>query len=204
MTCRRFNKELKLWLEKSLDTDPSLKRKENPVPEQLKQHARECGNCRARMETSLSLIFPKKIVPPSSAKLEAEILSRIHKRTVKVRKFSRILYPALASAAMLMFAVLFFLQVSGGKEETAIVRFYLDASGASEVFLVGDWNGWDTEATPLIDAEGDGIWETEIRLVPGREYQYQFLINGETWVHDPRAPFSVDDGFGGKNSILQL
>ena len=85
-----------------------------------------------------------------------------------------------------------------------VVRFYLEAPSASTVALVGDWNDWDGEAHLLRDVEGDGLWETEIRLVPGREYRYQFFIDGKEWIADPGAPLSVDDGFGGKNSVLQL
>ena len=41
-------------------------------------------------------------------------------------------------------------------------------------------------------------------LTRNRSYTYSFVIDGERWVPDPGAPETVDDGFGGVNSILRL
>ena len=38
----------------------------------------------------------------------------------------------------------------------------------------------------------------------GREYQYKFVINGETWVDDPEADKYVGNEFGGTNSVVIL
>lgn len=84
------------------------------------------------------------------------------------------------------------------------VEFRLEAPRASEVAVVGDWNGWDAEANPLRDTDGDGVWETTVTLRPGEEYQYQFLVDDETWMPDPSSPLTVDDGFGGMNSVLNI
>ena len=70
--------------------------------------------------------------------------------------------------------------------------------------MVGDWNGWNPDAHPLTDDNGDGIWETEIKLHPGKEYRYQFYIDKEIWIADPDAPLAIEDGFGGVNSILRI
>jgi hypothetical protein len=56
----------------------------------------------------------------------------------------------------------------------------------------------------MTDVDGDGIWQIEIEVQPDKEYQYQFLINGERWIPDPEAPMNVDDGFGGENSVLNI
>jgi 1,4-alpha-glucan branching enzyme len=48
--------------------------------------------------------------------------------------------------------------------------------------------------------DGRGVWSIVLPLPPGR-YEYQFIINHETWVLDPAAP-AVDDGMGGQNSLL--
>jgi hypothetical protein len=52
--------------------------------------------------------------------------------------------------------------------------------------------------------DGDGVWEIEIPLKKGEEHQYQFLVDGESWIPDPEAPLQVGDGFGGVNSVLQI
>ncbi len=43
-----------------------------------------------------------------------------------------------------------------------------------------------------------------MRLRRDRSYTYGFVIDGERWVPDPGAPETVEDGFGGVNSILRL
>lgn len=81
------------------------------------------------------------------------------------------------------------------------VRFVLHAPDAQSVSLAGTFNQWDATATPLVRAE-DGLW-TATLLLPRRDHQYAFVVDGERWVPDPAAP-AVDDGFGRQNSVLAL
>ena len=67
------------------------------------------------------------------------------------------------------------------------------------VHLAGEFNAWSTSADPLIKG-ADGTWTITKKLAAGR-YPYKFVIDGGTWKDDPSAKESVDDGFGGKNSI---
>jgi anti-sigma factor RsiW len=83
-----------------------------------------------------------------------------------------------------------------------LVRFSLSVPGASRVNLVGDFNQWSREATPLND-HGNGVWTISIPLSPGR-YQYKFLVDGERWILDPHTPAHYPDGFGGRNSLLSI
>jgi hypothetical protein len=89
-------------------------------------------------------------------------------------------------------------------ERVVRVELRLEAPNARRVSVVGDWNAWDTAADPLRDPDDDGVWETTITLRPNEEYQYQFLIDGQTWIPDPSSALTVDDGFGGKNSVLDI
>ena len=82
-----------------------------------------------------------------------------------------------------------------------LVRFLLRAPGAREVHLVGDFNHWSVDATPLEDPDGNGIWTVTVPLPPGR-YQYKFLVDGEKWEVEPDAQAYQPDGFGGMNSLL--
>jgi len=68
------------------------------------------------------------------------------------------------------------------------------------VAVAGDFNGWSTEATPLRRGPG-GTWTVELPLGPGR-HQYQFVVD-DVFVPDPAGP-TVDDGFGGKNAVIDL
>lgn len=85
-----------------------------------------------------------------------------------------------------------------------VVRLELLAPAAESVAVVGDWNGWDPQAHHLSERNGSGLWEIEIEVLPGEEYRYQFLIDGEQWIPDPTSPITVGDGFGGTNSVLNI
>jgi len=118
---------------------------------------------------------------------------------------ARVLLPA---AAVILLAVTAFLALRAPAvpetDRSVRVLLVLEAPEAGEVSVVGDWNAWDPQANPLDDTDGDGVWRAEIQVHPGAELRYQFLIDGRTWIPDPGAPFQVDDGFGGKASVLQI
>jgi hypothetical protein len=84
----------------------------------------------------------------------------------------------------------------------ASVRFDLRLpSAASEVAIVGDFNGWDETATPMARRGRDGTWSASIPLAPGR-HTYAFVVDGETWIVDPMAPQVPDDGYGPANAVV--
>ncbi|HKI82936.1 MAG TPA: isoamylase early set domain-containing protein [Candidatus Krumholzibacteria bacterium] len=85
-------------------------------------------------------------------------------------------------------------QVDGG-----ILFEYTDAS-ANSVALAGDFNEWNTTATPMEDPDGDGTWSVVVKLKPG-SYGYKFVINGGTWVTDPGNPRTGGD-YG--NSLIDI
>jgi Carbohydrate-binding module 48 (Isoamylase N-terminal domain) len=80
-------------------------------------------------------------------------------------------------------------------------QFVLDAPHASRVALVGDFNAWDTAATPLTRVASSGIWTVTVPLAPGR-HTYAFMVDGATWTLDPRAPTAQDPDFGTPSSVV--
>ena len=80
-------------------------------------------------------------------------------------------------------------------------HFYF-AGSYRTVHLAGDFNGWSTTADPLQVGE-DGLWTIHKKLEPG-VYAYKFVVDGSTWKQDEANPESVDDGFGGKNSVITV
>ena len=84
-----------------------------------------------------------------------------------------------------------------------MVRFMLHAPKASKVALVGDFNDWAVDQTQLADPDQNGIWSVSVPLSPGR-YQYKFVLDGKQWVVEPDAAAYHPDGFGGKNSLLEI
>ncbi len=82
------------------------------------------------------------------------------------------------------------------------VRFNLHAPSAKSVAISGSFNLWDLHGHALIGPDRRGVWSITLPLAPGR-YEYAFIMDGAVWLPDPAAPF-LDDGFGGKNSILEV
>lgn len=82
------------------------------------------------------------------------------------------------------------------------VQFLLDARdipAAANVSVVGDFNEWSATATPL--TLDNGVWSTTLPLPPGR-HVYAFVVNGERWLADPRAPQATDADFGRPGSVI--
>jgi len=100
------------------------------------------------------------------------------------------------------------------------IIFLHDAPSARQVNLAGNypdnlWAGTASSSGRFDDRidlmyddgthgdeiSGDGIWTLIKSLAPGR-YEYKYVIDRNTWVTDPNAVESTDDGYGGKNSII--
>ena len=82
------------------------------------------------------------------------------------------------------------------------VQFVFRAPSAHRVALVGDFNDWDGEATPLRPAAG-GLWTVTVPLTAGR-YTYTFVVDGERWMADPAAPPAPPDDLGRPSSVVTI
>ncbi|MFO0893912.1 MAG: alpha-amylase family glycosyl hydrolase [Phycisphaerales bacterium] len=76
------------------------------------------------------------------------------------------------------------------------------AEKVASVALAGDFNGWNTQRTPM-QRTRDGAWEATVPLKDGTTL-YKFVLDGSRWIPDPRNPDGADDGHGGRNSRLVL
>jgi Glycogen recognition site of AMP-activated protein kinase len=83
------------------------------------------------------------------------------------------------------------------------IQFVLAAPGASQVSLVGDFNGWDSATTPLQPVGAAGVWSVEVPLPPGR-HEYAFVIDGREWRPDPAAPRALANEYGPPNSVITV
>jgi len=79
------------------------------------------------------------------------------------------------------------------------IDFTVLAPEAREVSVVGCFNGWRPNATPL-KSTGDGEWAVRLMLRCG-QYEYRFAVDGR-WSEDPRASQHVANPFGEFNSVL--
>jgi 1,4-alpha-glucan branching enzyme len=91
--------------------------------------------------------------------------------------------------------------VKAGAPKPAHVVVELINPTAKQVFLAGSFNNWQPEQTPLV-AAGNGRWTRDLKVGPGR-YEYLFVVDGQ-WLPDPNARQSVENPFGGRNSVLTV
>lgn len=81
-------------------------------------------------------------------------------------------------------------------------RFKPDRAG-SRVAVAGSFNSWSKDSHVLTDSDGDGLVELKLILRAG-EYTYKYVIDGQTWITDPKNPAKRADGNGNTNSLLKL
>jgi hypothetical protein len=80
------------------------------------------------------------------------------------------------------------------------VTFVLRAPGATRVSVVGDFNNWDANATPMLHGSSGDLWVLNMRL-PRGVHLYSFVLDGSEWRPDPSAPLAAD-GSGEHNSVI--
>jgi 1,4-alpha-glucan branching enzyme len=81
------------------------------------------------------------------------------------------------------------------------IEFTVMAPEAREVFLVGDFNGWQMEGFQMRKFK-DGVCRKKVQLKPGR-YEYLFLVDGD-WRTDPQNDARCTNPFGMENSVIQI
>lgn len=81
------------------------------------------------------------------------------------------------------------------------VTFYApDEIDGETAYLVGDFNDWSENATPMEQLK-DGRFKVTLNLDKDQEYQFRYLIDGE-WHNDQNADRYVQNPFSGDNSVV--
>ncbi|MBN1392206.1 MAG: AAA family ATPase [Sedimentisphaerales bacterium] len=73
---------------------------------------------------------------------------------------------------------------------------------AQAVQIAGDFNNWQPSKCPLQKVGTSGIWQTKMKLSPGR-YRYRIVVDGQ-WQQDPYNPATELNPFGGFNSVVEV
>ena len=81
------------------------------------------------------------------------------------------------------------------------VSLELVRPGAKNVCVAGSFNEWKPEKAPLVPM-GNGRWVGDLTVNPGR-YEYLFVVDGQ-WLPDPNAKETVQNPYGGRNSVLTV
>ena len=87
-------------------------------------------------------------------------------------------------------------------ETVHVVRFVFRAPDARRVSLVGDFNGWAKDATPLVASGENGAWAVAVAVPRGR-HEYAFIVDGTSWSPDPFAT-RIADEFGTESSVVTV
>lgn len=75
-----------------------------------------------------------------------------------------------------------------------------DANSIEHIYVVGDFNAWDTHKHPLV--KKGSTFSIVVNLPSGQEFEFRYLINGNQWRNDSEADRIVDNPFGGVNSVI--
>ena len=76
------------------------------------------------------------------------------------------------------------------------------APGAKTVTIVGEFNNWSTVKTPMKRLKS-GEFTVVVDLVPGKDYQFRYLIDQTTWENDWEADRYVKSDLGDcENSVV--
>ena len=155
----------------------------------------------------------KRPVPPPF--FTAEVMGKLPRRGPSlVQRFrdlfsdSRVLRwnmsTAAATAGMVVIAIIVvvLLQREPQEEPTITVKMSYSSPKAQSVAVAGNFNKWSAD-THRMRKQSNGIWTIAIPLRAGT-YTYQFVVDGRTWIVDPRAGIMQDDGFGSRNGIVRV
>jgi 1,4-alpha-glucan branching enzyme len=92
-----------------------------------------------------------------------------------------------------------------GKRGFVRVTFELPSNmWAERVNLVGEFNDWDTTATPMKRNRSDANWKATIELKSGQRHRFRYLIDGKEWLNDWHADDHVENPYGSYDSVVDL
>jgi len=204
MDCREFLIQIGNW-----EVTGALEAKKL---HELQSHAAGCKVCSQNYSAILPFLehdagtgsaLLQEAAPGFHSVLE-QVMARIPQKRAPVL---RLKWLSVAAALLLIVGGAFLLLPRLGNIFTSdeiLVQFELKSTEAHSVYLVGDFSGWDPLKIPLNDADHDGVWRVKIPLRKDHSYTYNFIIDQERWIPDPEADLTVDDGFGGSNSMINL
>ncbi len=72
----------------------------------------------------------------------------------------------------------------------------------ASVHLVGDFNGWDEQATPMTQRK-DGTYKALVEVEPGKKYAFRYLANGKVWFNDWEADGYMPGELGPDNCLVE-
>lgn len=78
-------------------------------------------------------------------------------------------------------------------EGTRFFYRHTNAFQLKSVSIAGSFTGWKAGEFLFRFDAAQNYWTGVIKLEPGREYHYKFVLNDTLWITDPNAPFVTED-----------
>lgn len=75
------------------------------------------------------------------------------------------------------------------------------APESSKVCVVGDFNNWKTDATPMKKLK-NGDYKVELNLDSGKAYRFKYLVDGIRWENHWNADRYVPNRYGNDDSVV--
>ncbi|MFW5995025.1 MAG: isoamylase early set domain-containing protein [Spirochaetia bacterium] len=150
---------------------------------------------------------------PASTSRFPKLSKTFHRQGVRTAAVAASLVFAVAAASLVSYSLGY--REGSGTSETAVtetgeqsdtvtVQFRVVMPDAEEVSLIGDFNDWDPEATPLTLRDDGRTWSATLDLRGDRAYTYNFVVDDEQVIPDPAADRTIPDSFGGEKSVISL
>ena len=77
-----------------------------------------------------------------------------------------------------------------------------EAVEGTQIGLVGEFNNWNVAAPIKMTKKKNGIFSATVELPVGKNVEFRYLVDGETWLNDESADAYVPTPFGSDNSVV--
>lgn len=78
------------------------------------------------------------------------------------------------------------------------------ANGASNISLSGSFNDWSLSANPFTKMKS-GDFKLVLELPKNNEYEFRYLLDGDTWMNEEEADSYVDNQVSNEaNCVISL
>ncbi|MBP3367379.1 MAG: glycogen-binding domain-containing protein [Treponema sp.] len=109
-----------------------------------------------------------------------------------------VLIAILAAASAALFADVSVKLLDNGKAE---VTFLYPDTGAKSVLVAGDFTNWQSGAKTMKKTDAGFVYTRVV--AKNTVMEYKFIVD-KNWTADKNAPAKKDDGFGGKNGLVDV
>ncbi|MBN1823771.1 MAG: zf-HC2 domain-containing protein [Endomicrobiales bacterium] len=171
----------------------------------FEEHLKGCPRCRRAVDFMESLSKMPVMEPPGelTAKTVEKFKEHKYRESGFFAPFVAFFAHPILVPVFLVIAVVGILVLNRPVDTNLVsVKISVPMPGShARVSLVGDFNGWDVSRGRL-KKKGEN-WTGTFRVKPGR-YQYMLVVDGEKWMPDPTAKEFVEDGYGNRNSVLDV